>query len=95
MVASTLTLQLEYYLVHEFTRFLHLGELVLKVHVKIAEMEHLLTITHALDSCEQVMRHIVRMLKNVILLTINLAHSLVLDLFNRCILLFDELLYTF
>lgn len=95
MICPLSAVELHNNLVHEFACFLHLGELVLKVHVEIAQVEHLLPIGHALDSSEQIVRHIVRMLKNVVLLTVNLAHGRVRNLINRCILLFDEVLHTF
>ena len=95
MICPGLAVQLHNNLVHEFACFLHLSKLVLKVHIEIAQMEHLLAIGHALDSSEQIVRHIVRMLKNVVLLTVNLAHGGVRNLINSCILLFDEVLDTF
>ena len=95
MICPGLAVQLHNNLVHKFACFLHLGELVLKVHIEIAQVQHLFAIGHALDTSEQIVCHIVRVLENVILLTVNLAHGRVRNLINRGILLFDEVLDTF
>ena len=88
-------LDLEYYFVHELTRFLHLRKLFVKVHIEAAQVHHLLSIGVCLDFGEQVVGYIVRLLKNMVLLTVNLAHGTVLNPINCRILLFDEVLHAF
>ena len=88
-------LDLEYYFVHELTRFLHLRKLFVKVHIEAAQVHNLLSIGVCLDFGEQVVGYIVRLLKNMVLLTVNLAHGTVLNPINCRILLFDEVLHAF
>lgn len=95
MTLSILPLDLQDDLVHEFAGLLQLGELLLKVNIEIAEVEHLLAVGHGLDPSEQVVGHVVGGLENVVLLTVKLTHSLVLNLVNGGVLLFDELLHAF
>ena len=98
MVLAVLTLNfldLENYFVHELTRFLHLGKLFVKVHIEAPQVHHFLPVGVGLDFREQVVRYVVRLLKNMVLLTVNLAHGIVLDPINCRILLFDEVLHTF
>ena len=58
-------------------------------------MHDLLAVGVGLDFGEQIVGHIVGLLENVVLLTVNLAHGLVLNPINRGTLLFDELLHAF
>ena len=54
-----LALNLQDDLVHELASLLKLSKLLLKVDVEVAEMEHLLTVSHTLDASKQVVSHVV------------------------------------
>lgn len=61
-------------LLHVLTRILQLLELLLEPDVKRLKGDDFLGRSHALDTCEQVVRDIVGSLENVVLLEANLPH---------------------
>ena len=69
-------------LLHVLTRALKLRELLLETHVESFQGDDFLGSSHALDTSEQVMSHVVRNLKNAILLQVYLSHVHVLDLID-------------
>jgi len=88
-----MVLHLLNYLLHVLTCVLQLGKLFLKPDVEWLELDEFLSLRHALNTCQKVVRHIVGRLKNMILLQVNLSHARVLNLIDR-FFLFDELLDT-
>lgn len=77
-----MVLHLLNYLLHVLTGALQLGKLLLEADVELLEGDDFLSKWHALDSGEQVVSHIVRHLKNTILLLVNLSHAWVLNLID-------------
>ena len=75
-----LLLHLLNYLLHVLTCVLQLLELLLEPDVEGLERDDFLGGRHRLDTCQQVVRHIVAHLKNAVLLKVNLPHALVLNL---------------
>lgn len=59
-------------LLHELARLAQLLELLLKFEVEAAEARNLPSRVHVLDAREQVVRHIVTRLKDVVLLAVGL-----------------------
>ena len=69
-------------LLHVLACALQLSELFLKAYVESLKRDDFLRWSHALDTSEQVVSHIVGDLKNPILLQVNLSHVDVLDLID-------------
>lgn len=90
--SNLMVLHLLNYLLHVLTCVLQLCELFLEADVEGFEGDDFLGWRHTLDSGEQVVSNIIRSLKHVVLLQINLSHARVLNLVNR-FFLFDELLH--
>ena len=74
-----MVLRLLNYLLHVLTCALQLVKLLRELLVEGLELDEFLGWFHALDTCEQVVRHIVGGLKNVILLHVDLVHARVLN----------------
>ena len=69
-------------LLHVLTCLLELCELLLKPYVKGFQRDDFLGYGHTLDTSEQVVRHIVGSLENVILLQVDRSQSYVLNLID-------------
>lgn len=67
------------YLFHVLTRALQLVKLLRELLVEGLELNQFLGAFHALDTSQQVVRHIVGSLENVVLLHVDLVHCLVLN----------------
>ena len=80
--SNLMVLHLLNYLLHVLTCVLQLCELFLEANVEGLERDDFLGGRHTLYSSEQVVSHIIRSLKHVVLLQINLSHAWVLNLIN-------------
>ena len=80
--SNLMVLHLLNYLLHVLTSVLELCKLLLEPYVEGLKTDDFLWMCHALDTSQKVVRHIVRSLKNVVLLQVNLAHAWVIDLIN-------------
>lgn len=67
------------YLLHVLTGALQLVKLVSELLVEGLELHEFVLRFHALDTSQQVVRHVVRSLENVVLLHVDLAHARVLN----------------
>lgn len=74
-----MVLSLLNYLLHVLTGALQLVKLLRELLVEGLQLDKFLGRFHRLDTCEQVVRHIVRGLKNVVLLHVDLVHARVLN----------------
>ena len=72
LVVLSLRVHLLNDLLHELTGLAQLLELLLEFEVEAAEGDNLVGGGHALDTCEQVVRHVVRRLENVVLFAVSL-----------------------
>ena len=80
--SDLMVLHLLNYLLHVLTCVLQLGKLLSELLVEGLEGNYFLGWRHALDSCQQVVSHVVRHLKNAVLLQVNLSHTDVLNLID-------------
>ena len=69
-------------LLHVLTCLLELGELLLEAYVEGFERDDFLGHRHTLDTSEQVVRHIVGSLENVVLLQVDRSQGHVLNLID-------------
>jgi len=74
-----MVLSLLNYLLHVLTGVLQLVKLLRELLVEGLQLDEFLGRFHRLDTCKQVVRHIVRGLKNVVLLHVDLVHARVLN----------------
>ena len=77
-----MVLHLLNYLLHILAGLLQLLKLLSEALVEGLQRNHFLGRSHPLDSCQQVVRHVVRHLKDAVLVHVNLTHADVLNLID-------------
>ena len=82
LASDLMVLHLLNYLLHVLTCVLQLRKLLLEPVVEGLEGDHFLGVCHRLDTCQQVVRHVVGSLENVVLLEVDLPHAWVLNLID-------------